>query len=390
MKIIAKTLEGLEQILADEIRDIGGENIEILNRAVAFTGDITTLYKANLLLRTTIKVLVFLKEFQIRNENDLYDEVMKLPWEDYFSLDQTFAIDSVVNSSQFNHANFISLKTKDAIVDRFRQKFGSRPSVDTTDPHLKINVQIRENTVALSFDSSGTSLHMRGYRRAQVDAPMNEVLAAGLVLISGWKGETPLIDPMCGSGTILCEAVKIAANMPPQSFDRNFAFKKWKTFDETMWNLVCENAQKQINLSALPKIQGFDILPKAVKASQINVETAGLEKYIEIAEEDFFYQEGTEDASLIFNPPYDERLRENDVTELYRQIGDKLKLCFTNCDVWIISGHLEAMKNVGLRPSVRKKMLNGSIQSLYCKYEMYKGTKKSKWINKYGNAETNN
>ena len=160
MKIIAKTLEGLEQILADEIRDIGGENIEILNRAVAFTGDITTLYKSNLLLRTTIKVLVFLKEFQIRNENDLYDEVMKLPWEDYFSLDQTFAIDSVVNSSQFNHANFISLKTKDAIVDRFRQKFGSRPSVDTTDPHLKINVHIRENTVTLSFDSSGTSLHM--------------------------------------------------------------------------------------------------------------------------------------------------------------------------------------------------------------------------------------
>ena len=179
MKIIAKTLEGLEQILADEIRDIGGENIEILNRAVAFIGDITTLYKANLLLRTTIKVLVFLKEFQIRNENDLYDEVMKLPWEDYFSLDQTFAIDSVVNSSQFNHANFISLKTKDAIVDRFRQKFGSRPSVDTSDPHLKINVHIRENTVTLSFDSSGTSLHMRGYRRAQVDAPMSEVLAAG-------------------------------------------------------------------------------------------------------------------------------------------------------------------------------------------------------------------
>lgn len=389
MKLIAKTLEGLESVLADELQNIGAKDILILNRAVSFTGDKMVLYKSNLLLRTAIKVLVFINEFTIKNESDLYNGVLNIPWEDYFSVDETFAIDSVVNSTLFRHANFIALKAKDAIADRFREKYNRRPNVDPKDPNLQVNIHVRENIVTVSLDSSGPSLHLRGYRRQQVDAPLNEVLAAGIVLLSGWDKSSALIDPMCGSGTILCEAARIAGNIPPQSYDKNFAFKIWKTFDADLWDQVCQEAKNNENLSIIPSLKGYDILPKAIHAAKSNIEAAGLQDYITIEEEDFFYQEGAQDITLIFNPPYDGRLKEEDVQEFYRHIGDKLKLSFTNSTAWILSGHVEAMKNVGLRPAAKKKLLNGSIPSLFCKYEMYQGSKKQKWQKIYGNSETN-
>lgn len=389
MKLIAKTLEGLESVLADELQNIGAEDIVMLNRAVSYSGNKVVLYKSNLWLRTAIKVLVFVKEFSVRDEKDLYDEVKKIPWEDYFSIDQTFAIDSVVNSTLFRHANFIALKAKDAIADRFRDKYESRPNVDTVDPFLQVNVHVRENIVTISLDSSGPSLHLRGYRRQQVDAPLNEVMAAGLILLSGWDQSSTLIDPMCGSATILCEAARIAGNIPPQSTDKAFAFKKWKSFDQQIWEDVCLDAQNAKDTSKIPTLKGYDILPKAINAAKSNIEAANLQDFISVEEEDFFYQEGAQDLTLIFNPPYDGRLKEEDVIEFYKNIGDKLKLSFSNCNAWILSGHIEAMKNLGLRPAAKKKLLNGSIPSIYCKYEMYRGSKKQKWQQLYGGTDTN-
>ncbi len=291
MKFIAKTLEGLEEVLAEELTDLGVQDIEIWNRAVAYSGDKMVLYKSNLLLRTCLKVLVFMKEFTIDSDQDLYNEIKKVPWEDYLGLEDTFAIDSVVNSEKFRHANFISLKAKDAIADRFREKYNQRPDVDTHDPTLKINIHIRENIVTLSLDSSGQSLHMRGYRKHSVDAPLNEVLAAGLVFISGWDKKSMLIDPMCGSATILCEAARIAGQIPPQSKDRAFAFRKWKSYDPELWEMVCIEAQTKINLTSIPSLLGYDIQQKAIQVAQTNITEAGLSDYIKVEKEDFFYLE---------------------------------------------------------------------------------------------------
>jgi len=383
LKFIAKTLEGLEEVLAEELTDLGVQDIEIWNRAVAYSGDKMVLYKSNLLLRTCLKVLVFMKEFTIDSDQDLYNEIKKVPWEDYLGLEDTFAIDSVVNSEKFRHANFISLKAKDAIADRFREKYNQRPDVDTHDPTLKINIHIRENIVTLSLDSSGQSLHMRGYRKHSVDAPLNEVLAAGLVFISGWDKKSMLIDPMCGSATILCEAARIAGQIPPQSKDRAFAFKKWKSYDPELWEMVCIDAQTKINLTSIPSLLGYDIQQKAIQVAQTNITEAGLSDYIKVEKEDFFYSEGAENVTLIFNPPYDVRLKEKEVLDFYSFIGDKLKLSFQNSTAWILSGHSSAMKNVGLRPSRKKTLLNGSIPSLFCRYDMYTGSKKQKWQKMY-------
>lgn len=383
MKFIAKTLEGLEEILADELSDMGAQDIEIWKRAVAYSGDKMTLYRSNLMLRTCLKVLVFMKEFSVENEIELYNEIKKIPWEDYLGLEDTFAIDSVVNSEKFRHANFIALKAKDAIADRFREKYNQRPNVDTQDPTLKINIHIRENIVTLSLDSSGQSLHMRGYRKHSVDAPLNEVLAAGLVLMSSWDKTSTLIDPMCGSGTILCEAARIAGKIPPQSPDRAFAFKKWKSYDPELWKMVCDEAEAKINTKDIPSLLGYDINQKAVQVAITNIGEAGLSEFIKIEKEDFFYLEGSQDIMLIFNPPYDGRLKEKDVLDFYSFIGDKLKLSFQGCTAWILSGHMAAMKNIGLRPSAKKSLLNGSIPSLFCRYDMYAGSKKQKWQDMY-------
>lgn len=379
MKLIIKTQEGLELILKSEIESLTDAPIEMLKRAVSCEGNKDFLYRANLHLRTALKVLVVIQEFTVTDDKDLYNQIKKIKWEEYFSLNNTFAIDSVVNSTIFRHSNYIALKTKDAIVDRFRDKIGARPNVETTDPDIRINIHIRENIVTLSLDSSGKSLHMRGYRLQQVSAPLNEVLAAGLVLLSEWDGTTPLIDPMCGSGTILCEAAKIAGNIPPQDYDRNFAFKKWSNFDAELWMDICNEAKNKTNVQNIPIIKGYDVSATAVNIAKENIKNAGLSPFIHIEQEDFFYQDNFDNTTLIFNPPYDARMKENDILNFYKDIGDKLKRAFTNCIVWILSGHLEALKHIGLRPKARIKLLNGELNSLFCRYDMYQGSKKQKW-----------
>jgi putative N6-adenine-specific DNA methylase len=380
MRLIAKTLEGLENVLAEEIRDLGGENITPVNRAVIFEGNKVLLYKSNLMLRTALKVLVFMDEFDVTDETDLYGRVKAIKWEEYFSIQDTFAIDSVVNSDKFRHSNYVSLKCKDAIADRFRDRTGERPNVDVQDPTIRINVHIRNHTVTLSLDSTGRSLHMRGYRRAQVDAPLNEALAAGLILSSGWDCKKTLIDPMCGSGTILIEAAMLAKGISPQHPDKRYALKKWLNFDEELWKMCFDEAYLPKN-DELPTIKGYDVAQKAIKISNENISYAGFENAISLEQEDFFFTEGTQDAILIFNPPYDARLKEEDVLNFYKFIGDKLKNSYAGCEAWILSGHIEAMKNVGLRPSRRMSFLNGSIPSVFHKFEMYSGSKRQKFQN---------
>lgn len=379
MKIIAKTLEGLENILSEELQSLGAQDIQILKRAVTYQGDLPTLYQSNLLLRTCLRVLVFVKEFTIKDENGLYSEIKNMRWEDYIGLSNTFSIDSVVNSDKFRHANYVALKTKDAIVDRFREKYGERPNIDVKNPDLKINIHIRQNIVTVSLDSSGYSLHMRGYRKNQVEAPLNEVLAAGLVLLSGWNKQTDILDPMCGSGTILTEAALIATNRPPQKLTREFGFKKWKNFDPEIWEMVCNDAKSREITSNLPKFKGIDKQKSAVLAAKTNVDEAGLSYLISIEQDDFFYHEGFQNTMLIFNPPYDARLREKEILDFYKYIGDKLKMSFKNCSAWILSGHLAALKHLGLRPSAKIQLLNGEIPSLFCRYDMYEGSKKAKY-----------
>ncbi len=384
MKIIAKTLEGLEELLASEIAVLGGTDIQVLRRAVLFDGDKKLLYASNLRLRTCLRVLVFMQEFSVRNEADLYEQIKAIKWEEYFSTSETFAIDSVVQSEYFRHSNYVALKCKDAIADRFREKYGERPSVDVQHPDIRINVHIRDKIVTVSLDSSGSSLHMRGYRKNQVEAPLNEVLAAGLILHSGWEGETAFIDPMCGSGTILCEAGFIAGNIAPQRPDRHFAFKKWKSFDPELYEMVCESAKSEERRNNIPPIAGFDKDIRAVQIARENIAAAGLEEKIVVEQEDFFFLEGRDDATLIFNPPYDIRLKEKEVLNFYKHIGDKLKLSFQGCKAWIFSGHPEGLKNVGLKGSRKKQLLNGKIPSMFMMFELYSGSKKQKWVDKYG------
>lgn len=379
MNFIAKTLEGLEEVLVAELILLGADDVIKVNRAVLFSGNLDLMYRANLCLRTCLRVLCVIKEFEIYDEEDLYKNIKTYPWENFISIEDTLAVDSVVNSDRFTHANYISLKTKDAIVDRFREMTGSRPSIDVKDPTLRINIHIREDKATLSLDSSGYSLHMRGYRRAQVDAPINEVLAAGLILLSEWDKKVTFVDPMCGSGTLLCEAAMMAHNIPPQKRERKFGFKNWKDFDPILWAAVCDKAFSAVDSNPETVIKGFDISDKAINISAQNIENAGLTQYIDLNKEDFFYQEDLNDVFIVMNPPYDERIKESDVTTFYKNIGDKFKLSASGSTAWVVSGHLEAIKNLGLRPSRKFKVLNGTIPSVFQKYEMYRGSKKQKY-----------
>ncbi len=379
MKFIAKTLEGLEDVLFKELEDLGASEMTKIKRAVLFSGDLALMYKANLQLRTCLRLLWVINEFEVKDELDLYEEVKSYPWENFIGIEDTLAVDSVVNSEKFRHSNFISLKTKDAIVDRFREKMGARPSVDVKNPTLRINIHIRDTLVTMSLDSSGYSLHMRGYRRAQVDAPLNEVLAAGLILLSGWDYTQPFIDPMCGSGTLLCEAALLAYNIPPQKQNRAFGFKSWRNFDEALWNSICEVAFSAQKTPENIIIKGYDISDRAIQITEMNIENAQLNEYISLEKEDFFFHEDLQNVFIVTNPPYDERLKEEDVLSFYKNIGDKLKLSSSGSTAWILSGHLEAIKNLGLRPSRRIKLLNGAIDSVFYRYDMYSGSKRQKF-----------
>lgn len=376
-KMVATTMFGLEELLAKELRDLGGQDIVVGVRNVSFKGDKGFMYKANIALRTAIRVLVPIKVTKIYDEEDLYDAVKKVKWENYMDIDGTFAIGAVSNSKNItSHSHYVSLKSKDAIADYFREKFGRRPNVDLDYPSLKIHIHIQKDYLTISLDSSGDSLHKRGYRTATNIAPINEVLAAGLVLLSGYTGEENFIDPMCGSGTILIEAAMIANNIPANINRKLFAFENWKDYDEDLYFTIQEVLLKKIR-NCHYKIMGFDKAPSAVQKAQDNVINANLDEFIGVHHVNFFNskKEVFGDTTILFNPPYGERLS-LDTQEFYKKIGDTLKHGYPDSKVWFITSDLEALKHVGLRTSKRIPLKNGDLDCRLVRYDMYAGTRK--------------
>ncbi len=373
---IAKTFAGLEEILAEEIKELGGLNIKILNRAVMFEGNRELLYKTNYLCRTAIRVLVPIAIFRAQNEKELYDEVLKIKWEDYIHLNGTFSIDGITSYSNITHSKYLALKTKDAIADRFREKYGRRPNVDTKDPDVKINVRVFRDECTVSLDSSVESLHKRGYRIGTGPAPLNEVLAAGMILLSGWDGNSNFVDPMCGSGTLPIEAAMFALNIPPAQFRELFGFTRWKDFDKELWQKIkddAEAARKEFKY----KIIGSDRSGRILQVAKENVVSAGLEDEISLRARYIDDAEPPEGGgTMITNPPYGERIKVEDIKKLYSEIGDAMKTKFEGYSAWIISSDKEALKFIGLRPSRRITLFNGPLESGFYKFDIYKGTKK--------------
>ncbi len=361
----------------DKLRDLGGQDIVVGVRNVSFKGDKGFMYKANIALRTAIRVLVPIKVTKIYDEEDLYDAVKKVKWENYMDVDGTFAIGAVSNSKNItSHSHYVSLKSKDAIADYFREKFGRRPNVDLDYPSLKIHIHIQKDYLTISLDSSGDSLHKRGYRTATNIAPINEVLAAGLVLLSGYTGEENFIDPMCGSGTILIEAAMIANNIPANINRKLFAFENWKDYDEDLYYLIQDVLLKKIR-NCHYKIMGFDKAPSAVQKAQDNVVSANLDEFIGVHHVNFFNskKEVFGETTILFNPPYGERLNV-DTQEFYKKIGDTLKHGYPDSKVWFITSDLQALKHVGLRTSKRIPLKNGDLDCRLVRYDMYAGTRK--------------
>lgn len=377
--MVAKTLFGFEDILAKELTQLGATSVEIGVRNVTFVGDKGFMYKANLGLRTAIKILKPIKSFRVTSEKDLYTNVNRIKWENYMKSSGTLAVDATVNSKVFTHSQYTALKTKDAIVDRFRDQTGERPNVDLRFPDLKINVHIDRERCTISLDTSGESLHRRGYKTATNIAPINEVLAAGLIMMSGWDGQTDFMDPMCGSGTMLVEAAMIACNIPPNLMRKEFAFERWKDWDVELFEKIEESLLKKTR-DFHHKILGYDKSPSAVAKAKDNVKHAHLEEFIHIQHEDFFKTRKSGDAKLhmVFNPPYGERLENLNVEEFYGDIGTTLKHGYSNTNAWLVTSNLEALKFVGLRPSRKIKVFNAKLEARLVKYEMYKGSKKAK------------
>jgi putative N6-adenine-specific DNA methylase len=378
--MVAKTLFGFEEILANVLTQSGAVGVKEGVRNVSFSGDKGFMYKANLALRTAIKILKPIKTFRINNEKDLYDNVYKMDWSQYMKSTGTLAVSATVNSTVFTHSLYIAQKTKDAIVDKFRDETGERPNVDLRFPDLKINVHIDRTVCTISLDTSGESLHKRGYKTATNIAPINEVLAAGLIMLSGWDGQSDFMDPMCGSGTILAEAAMIACNIPPNLMRKEFAFERWNDWDVDLFEKIEESLLKKTR-DFHHKIIGFDKSPSAVAKATDNVKNAHLDEFITIKHEDFFKTQrgGEGKLHIVFNPPYGERL-DIEMESFYKEIGDTLKQGYPNTDAWFITSNLEAIKHVGLRPSRKIKLMNAKLESRLLKYVMYAGSKKGKYM----------
>lgn len=374
---IAKTFPGLEEVLAGEISELGASGVEVLNRAVKFYGNRAMLYQSNLWLRTALKVLVPIHHFSCSGEKELYSAVYNYPWEKVFNIYNTFVIDGVVNSKFFRHSHYAALKTKDAIADRFRDKYDKRPSVGKNNPDYRINLHIYRDQCTLSLDSSGESLHKRGYKAKNVKAPLNEVLAAGLILLSGWDKSSPFIDPMCGSGTLPIEAAMIAHNIAPGWYRRDFGFQSWHDYDHRLFQELKNKCRPQPSKSASPTIHACDISRQAIETTRRNLEQAGLAKQVTTHETSLARYTPPETPGVsIINPPYDQKMKEQDIHSFYQEIGDLLKKHFDGYHVWIFSNHIKALKNVGLHPSKKYTLYNGPLECKFQKYAIYKGSLK--------------
>ena len=371
-EMIAKTFQGLEEILAEELTALGANDIQIGRRMVSFTGDKRMMYKANFCLRTAIRILKPIKNFTAKDADEVYNQIQAIPWEEYLDVNKTFAIDAVVFSEEFRHSKFVSYKVKDAIVDYFREKTGKRPSVRINNPDVLLNIHIAQTTCTLSLDSSGESLHRRGYRQEAVEAPLNEVLAAGMILMTGWRGECDLIDPMCGSGTIPVEAALIAKNIAPGVFRKGFAFEKWVDFDADMFDEIYNDDSQEREFTH--KIYGYDNNPKANEIATHNIKAAGVSKDIVLKLQPFQqFEQPKEKSIIITNPPYGERISTNDLLGLYQMIGERLKHAFVGNEAWVLSYREECFDQIGLKASQKVPLFNGPLECEFRKYEIFDG-----------------
>ena len=370
--MIAKTFQGLEEVLAAELTALGANDIQIGRRMVSFSGDKEMMYKANFCLRTAIRILKPIKHFTAQDADEVYEQIKAIHWEDYLSVDNSFAIDAVVFSEEFRHSKFVSYRIKDAIVDYFREKTGKRPNVRINKPDVLLNIHIAENNCTLSLDSSGESLHRRGYRQEAVEAPLNEVLAAGMILMTGWHGECDLIDPMCGSGTIPIEAALIARNIAPGVFRKEFAFEKWPDFDRDLFDEIYNNDSQEREFTH--KIYGYDNNPKANTIAMHNIKAAGVSKDVVLKLQPFQqFEQPKEKSIIITNPPYGERISSNDLLGLYEMIGERLKHAFTGNTAWILSYRDECFDKIGLKATKRIPLLNGALDCEFRQYEIFDG-----------------
>ncbi len=374
---IVKTAAGLEPVLATELREMGATGIRELKRAVAFDGDRRMLYRANYELRTALRVLIPIHAFSAYGERDFYEGIYDIDWLQYMSVKDTLAIDTVATGEVFKHSHYVGLLAKDAIVDQFRERTQRRPDVNTSSPTLRIHIHIQGTHVEVALDASGDSLHRRNYRRDTVEAPLSEVLAAGMVLLSGWDKKSPFIDPMCGSGTIAIEAAMLAVGMPPQHKREGFGFFKWPDFDRKLWNEVKAEADAKISQTLDFPIVASDIESRARNATTQNLLTAQLEKVVHVEKAPFekVLPPGDIPGTLITNPPYDERMKLEDSIAFYQGIGDLLKNNWPGWNAWLISSNRDALKHVGLRPSRRITLFNGALECSFQKFELYEGKK---------------
>lgn len=374
-RYIAKTLKGLEEVLATELTNLGANNIKIQRRVVEFTGDKALLYKANLYLRTALRILKPIASFRAITPDDVYEEAKKINWDQFMDLNTTFAIDATVYSEDITHSKFVSYRVKDAIVDWFREKYDKRPSISLTEPKLRINVHISHNSCTINLDSSGESLHKRGYRANQTEAPISEVLAAGMLLLSGWNGQSNFVDPFCGSGTFLIEAALIALNIPPCIYRTSFGFEQWKDFDKQLFDDIYQDDSEERDFKFT--IYGSDISHRAISTATENIKSAGLSKYIKLSVKSIDQFEAPEGRCLmVTNPPYGERLNPEDLVGIYRSLGSALKHRFAGNTAWVISSERRLLDNIGLKSSVRKDLLNGALECTYNRYDIFEGKRK--------------
>ncbi len=370
-KYHAKTLKGLEPLLARELEELGAERIEVVNRGVTFSGGRALMYKVNLASRLSVRVLVPVMRFEADNTETLYRKVKHFDWSRFLDNRMTFAIDPVVHSPHFRNSLYVSQKVKDAIADRFREKTHLRPSVSRELPDLLINVHISGRWVDISLDSSGGSLHRRGYRSGHFEAPLNEVLAAGMILHTGWKGDTPFLDPMCGSGTLAIEAVLIAAGIPPGIYRKHYGFESWKDFDRELMEHVARNLppEKEVVVPMIAR----DVDPGAVELTRQQLKQMDLAHLVTVEEQDFGTSEGMEGATIVLNPPYGERMQPEDLDSLYSMIGSTLKHRYPGADAWILSSSAKSLKRVGLKPASRTPLYNGSLECSFVNYKTFQG-----------------
>lgn len=376
-RMAAQTMHGLEKVLAEELLRLGAKDVETHNRAVTFTGDRGFMYKANLCLRTALRVLISIMDFTVRNEQDLYAEIKKIPWEVYMGLEDSFAFNAKLNSARFGHSQYVAQLAKDALADRFRERTGKRPSVDTENPVLRIRLFVHGDQCSVALDSSGDSLHKRGYRDQTNLAPLNEVLAAGMVLLSGWDRTSNFVDPMCGSGTLLIEAALIAGNIPPGAYRKGFGFQRWNDFDADLWQRIHDGAMERISGNR-PLILGGELSKNVARKAETNIAIADLKDEIQVMNlgfEDLPAPEGR--GILIINPPYGERMDEDvDINGLYKMIGDTLKKNWAGYDAWVLTSNMEAAKHIKLTPRPKIQLFNGALDCRFMRYELYAGSRR--------------